>query len=64
MSDSGSGWGRGDDPIGKLRQLFIDVVQRQRMALGQSPVQRVVFRQTHGVAHGRFEIRPDLPALL
>jgi len=62
MSDSGSGWGRGDDPIGKLRQLFIDVVQRQRMALGQSPVQRVVFRQTHGVAHGRFEIRPDLPA--
>src|SRR5262249_32605515 len=61
MSDSGSGWDCGDDPIGKLKQLFIDIVQRPRVALGQSPVQRVVFRQTHGVAYGRFEVRPDLP---
>ncbi|MBN1208782.1 MAG: LodA/GoxA family CTQ-dependent oxidase [Myxococcaceae bacterium] len=52
------------DPSGKLKQMFVDVLQTRRIRLGQSPARRPVFLKPHGVAHGRFEIRPDLPAEL
>ncbi len=36
-------------------------VQRGRIKLGQDPARRPVFLKLHGVAHGRFEVRPDFP---
>ncbi len=55
---------RGDceqDPIGNLKEMFVDIVQARRIRLGQRPAQRPVFLKPHGVAHGFFEMRPDLP---
>jgi hypothetical protein len=41
--------------------MFVDIVQTRRIQLGQSPAQRPVFLKPHGIAHGWFEMRPDLP---
>ncbi len=49
-----------DDPIGRLRQMFVDIVQTRRIRLGQRPAKRPVFLKPHGIVHGRFEILPDL----
>jgi hypothetical protein len=57
-------WDCEQDPIGSLKQMFVDIVQSRRIKLGQNPAQRPVFRKPHGVAHGRFEVRPDLPGNL
>jgi hypothetical protein len=44
----------------RLIEMFVDMVQKKRIALGQKPAQRPVFRKLHGVAHARLEMRPDL----
>lgn len=49
------------DPVACLEKMFVDVVQKGRIADGQTPARRPVFLRLHGVAHGRFEIVPDLP---
>ncbi len=49
------------DPVTALRTMFVDMVQAGRIARGQEPAQRPVFLKPHGVAHARFEVRPDLP---
>ncbi|HEX6640022.1 MAG TPA: LodA/GoxA family CTQ-dependent oxidase [Thermoanaerobaculia bacterium] len=49
------------DPAQQLKEMFVDLVQARRIKLGQSPAMRPVFLRLHGVAHGRFEIVPDLP---
>ncbi|HMO29482.1 LodA/GoxA family CTQ-dependent oxidase [Enterovirga sp.] len=49
------------DSDGSLRTMFVDIVQDGRVAAGQRPVLRPVFLKPHGVAHGTFRIRPDLP---
>ena len=54
-------WDCEQDPIGSLKQMFVDIVQSRRIKLGQNPAQRPVFLKPHGVAHGRFEVRRDLP---
>ncbi len=54
-------WDCTQDPIGNLRRMFVDIVQSRRIKLGQSPARRPVFLKPHGVAHGHFEVRPDLP---
>jgi len=48
------------DPIGALKQLFVDRVEANRIRLGQSPALRPVFSKLHGVAHGWFDPLPDL----
>jgi hypothetical protein len=48
------------DPIGTLKQLFVDRLQVKRINLGQTPALRPVFSKTQGVAHGWFEPLPDL----
>ena len=48
------------DPIGTLKQLFIDRLQVKRINLGQTPALRPVFAKTQAVAHGWFEPLPDL----
>jgi len=50
------------DPVGSLVQMFVGMVEAKRIAAGQCPALRLVFLKPHGVVHGRFRIRPDLPA--
>jgi L-lysine epsilon oxidase-like protein len=45
----------------RLVEMFVGMVQKRRIALGQKPAQRPVFRKLHGVAHARFEVAPGLP---
>jgi hypothetical protein len=54
-------WDCEQDPVGKLKQMFVDIVQTRRIEQGQYPAKRPVFLKPHGVAHGRFVMRPDLP---
>ncbi len=51
-------------PTERLVEMFVDIVQRQRIRLGQTPAERPVFRKLHGVAHGRLEMMADAPAEL
>jgi hypothetical protein len=51
----------GADPVGSLVEMFVGVVQAGRIAKGQCPALRPVFLKPHGVAHGEFRIRADLP---
>ncbi|NPU13495.1 hypothetical protein HL666_22255 [Bradyrhizobium sp. 83002] len=46
----------------RLDEMFVGIVQEKRIALGQRPAERPVFRKLHGVAHGTLEMRADLPA--
>ncbi|MFC7772885.1 LodA/GoxA family CTQ-dependent oxidase [Flavobacterium sp. GCM10027622] len=45
----------------RLKEMFVDIVQQNRINLGQSPAMRPVFLKPHGVAHGYFEMVHDLP---
>src|ERR1051325_235430 len=54
-------WNCAQDPSGKLKQMFVDIVQTRRIKQGQPPAARPVFRKVHGVASGMFEVRKDLP---
>ena len=45
----------------RLTEMFVGIVQKNRLKLGQKPATRAVFRKLHGVAHGWFETRHDLP---
>jgi hypothetical protein len=50
------------DPIASLVEMFVGMVQSGRIKKGQCPALRPVFLKPHGVVHGTFKIRPDLPA--
>ena len=52
----------GTDPIGSLVSMFVDMVQKQRISEGQCPALRPVFLKPHGIVHGTFRVRPDLPS--
>jgi hypothetical protein len=41
--------------------MFVDIVQSRRTKLGQDSALRLVFLKPHGIVHGRFVIRVDLP---
>jgi hypothetical protein len=57
-------WDCEQDPIGKLEQMFVQLVQRRRIILGQTPARRPVFLKPHGIAHGWLEMNRDLPESL
>lgn len=54
----------GSDPIGGLKRLFVDFAQGVALSRGRDPATRPVFLRLHGVAHGAFEVNPDLPEQL
>lgn len=54
-------WNTEKNPTDQLKEMFVDIVQDNRIKLGQYPARRPVFLKPHGVAHGRFEILPNLP---
>ena len=45
----------------RLAEMFVGIVQKKRIALGQRPAERPVFRKLHGVAYGRLEMSKDIP---
>ena len=49
------------DPAASLKDMFVDLTQGDRIAGGQSPVERPVFLKPHGTAHGRLTVAADLP---
>ncbi|WP_225827175.1 LodA/GoxA family CTQ-dependent oxidase [Streptomyces naphthomycinicus] len=49
------------DPAAALKDMFVDLTQGDRIARGQSPVERPVFLKQHGTAHGRLTVPADLP---
>lgn len=53
-----------DDPIKCLEHMFVDMVQKKRVALGQCPVRRPVFLRTHGIMKGEIEINDKISAAL
>ena len=44
----------------RLIEMFVHMTQEKRIRLGQNPAERSVFRKLHGVAYGRFEVRPNM----
>jgi hypothetical protein len=61
--DSGaSGVDCANDPVASLLEMFVAMVQGGRIKRGQCPALRPVFLKPHGIAHGVFRVRPDLPA--
>ncbi len=54
-------WDCREYPTERLEEMFVTLIQRQRIALGQSPALRTVFLKQHGVAWGFFEPVADLP---
>jgi L-lysine epsilon oxidase-like protein len=60
-STSKAGVDCGSDPIASLTEMFVRMVQAGRIAKGQCPALRPVFLKPHGVVHGVFRIRPELP---
>lgn len=50
-----------EDHREETRRLFVDVLQKSRIAAGQRPALRPVFLKPHGVARGRLSLNPDIP---
>jgi len=62
LSTSKPGVDCANDPIVSLAEMFVDIVQAGRIAKGQCPALRPVFLKPHGIAHGVFRVRFDLPS--
>lgn len=45
----------------RLEEMFVDLIQRQRIERGQRPARRTVFLKQHGAAYGFFRPLEDLP---
>lgn len=52
------------DPTAALKRMFVDQVQGSRIKAGQCPALRPVFLKPHGVVHGVFRVRDDVPEAL
>lgn len=50
-----------NDPTESLVNMFVNIVQKNRIGAGQCPALRPVFLKPHGVAQGVFKIKADLP---
>jgi hypothetical protein len=45
-------WDCASNPTERVEEMFVDLIQRQRIERGQTPALRTVFLKQHGVAHG------------
>ena len=54
-------WDCATDPTARLEEMFVDLIQRERIERGQRPARRTVFLKQHGVAYGFFRPVADLP---
>lgn len=53
-------WNKHKSPEKQLREMFVDIVQEDRIKLGQCPARRPVFLKPHGIAHGTFEVLDNI----
>ncbi|MGC1496543.1 MAG: LodA/GoxA family CTQ-dependent oxidase [Sulfitobacter sp.] len=53
-------WDCKDHPTERLEEMFVTLIQRQRIEMGQKPALRTVFLKQHGAAWGFFEPLEDL----
>ena len=53
-------WDCEDNAIQRLEEMFVELIQRQRIERGQRPARRTVFLKPHGVAHGWLKPLPKL----
>ncbi len=53
-----------NEATARLNEMFIEIAQAKKIALGQRPAERAVFRKLHGAAWGKLVVREDLPAAL
>src|SRR5690606_7549073 len=60
-AESGTTVDCGADPIQSLTTMFVDMVQKGRINAGQCPAMRPVFLKPHGIAHGVFRLKKDIP---
>lgn len=51
-----------DQSAQRLTELFVDVSQKRHIENDPGPARRAVFRKQHGVASGRLEVLPSIPA--
>jgi hypothetical protein len=49
------------EPIEEIRTSFIDKFQKARLARGEKPAERAVFRKQHGVAKGKLRVVDNCP---
>ncbi len=54
-------WDCAEHATERLEELFVGLIQRQRIENGQRPARRTVFLKQHGVACGFFRPLEDLP---
>ncbi|UUX50982.1 LodA/GoxA family CTQ-dependent oxidase [Nisaea acidiphila] len=55
-------WDCSQNATERLEEMFVNLIQRERIAKGQTPARRTVFLKQHGVAYGFFKPLPKLPA--
>jgi hypothetical protein len=53
-------WDCASNPTERVEEMFVNLIQRQRIARGQTPARRTVFLKPHGVAHGWLEPKKGL----
>ncbi len=53
-------WDCGEHAVERLEEMFVDLIQGERIARGQMPARRTVFLKQHGAAYGWFRPLPDL----
>jgi len=54
-------WDCAENAVANIEEMFVDLIQRERIRRGQKPALRTVFLKQHGVAYGWFKPRADLP---
>lgn len=53
-------WNCRDNATERLKQMFVDLVQKPRIEKQPGKARRAVFRKQHGIAYGRLIINPDI----
>lgn len=54
-------WDCAEHATERLEEMFVDLIQRNRIERGQTPARRTVFLKQHGMAYGCFKPLSDLP---
>lgn len=44
----------------RLKEMFVEMGQKNKIEMGQNPAERAVFRKQHGIAYGNFTVNKDI----
>ena len=59
-ANNASCWDCEQNPTQRLKEMFVDLGQKHKIAGAAKPAKRAVFRKQHGIAYGQFMISPDI----